>query len=135
MAGQPLTIQFRGLDKLQAAYRKRAGNIKPELTRSMQKAVNYVWGQMGEYPPTRPGQKYVRTGQLGRSIYGEVRPLSGMPMGVLGTNLKYAKWVIDEKNQAWMHRGRWWTMQGKINDNHDAILEFFSQGFRNALGI
>lgn len=67
--------------------------------------------QRKAYPPERPGQKYVRTwrlklGWLGRRIKPAVWSLEN--------RTPYAGWVVDQRFQAWMHRGRWWIFQDEI---------------------
>lgn len=129
------TIEAPNLKEIRRRFEQRSANIKPEMFRATQEAVDFVWGKLGEYPPPPPNSPYRRTGELGRSIYGEVRTLNSGPVGVIGTNLKYAPYVIDQKNQAWMHKGRWWTIQGKIKQYRTEIDDFFRRGFLRALGL
>lgn len=85
-----------------------------------------VTGQRGMYWAS----SYRRTYQLGRSLGvdekgGKISPpdvytvkeyqASGMMEAEFGTNLEYAPYVIGDYTQAWVHRGRWWTMR-KVAD-------------------
>lgn len=60
------------------------------------------------YPPMRSGQAYVRTGRLANS-WGVTK--SGEAKYSINNSAPYAKYVIDDIDQAWMHAGRWWTAQ------------------------
>lgn len=96
-----------------------------------QKAIAVVDRELGEahetarrrfkgmyYPPQRPGQRYVRTGQYAnRWAKSRVKmtattsqwQLTNKSVGRRGQH--YASYVggDDEGRQAWMHRGRWWV--------------------------
>ena len=66
------------------------------------------------YPPPPAGSKYKRTGKLGRGITAEVVTIASNISAILSATtdaVPYAPYVIDERHQAWMHRGRWWTLQ------------------------
>lgn len=65
---------------------------------------------MRVYPPERSGQRYERTGDLGRGW----RPDDGAFVGgafvvSISNAVEYAPWVQGEQ-QAWMHVGRWDTI-------------------------
>lgn len=60
------------------------------------------------YPPRRPKQTYIRTGRLANS-WG-VRTKSNGVYSIYNSS-PYAKYVVDAVDQAWMHKGRWWTIR------------------------
>ena len=76
-------------------------------------------GEMG-YPPQRTNmvRPYKRTGTLGKSLgmtggkptVYSIKGSGSQITGRYGTDLKYAKYVIDDQKQAYMHKGWWWTM-------------------------
>lgn len=75
-------------------------------------AMNRITRTMEGYPPERPGQTYVRTGNLGFSW--DVKRLdSGYQITNDAKNKYgdyYAQYVVGNAyglNQAWMHEGRW----------------------------
>ena len=131
-----VTITIRGLEELLRKIKRMDGDVKPMLIRATEKAVKYVHGTVPEYPAPRPGQRYVRTGTLGRSITTEVKPLGSEIVGKIGTNTVYAPWVISEESaggrgpQAWMHKDRWWTLQGVVRKARGAVVRIFQKEIR-----
>ena len=125
-----INIHIEGLDSLNRRLAK-IGNVGKELHTTTDKAVKYVHSQVPAYPPTRPGQRYVRTGTLGRSIGTEVRSLGASMVGTIGTSTVYAPWVISDRSvggvgpQAWMHVGRWWTLQGVVRKARDGVIRIY----------
>lgn len=54
---------------------------------------------------------YKRTGTLPRSLTFEVTQTGAVTNIIYGTNIKYAKWVIDLDDQSKYHAGNWLTLQ------------------------
>lgn len=80
------------------------------------------------YPAPPAGSTYVRTGKLGGSVVpgglanvSRIAPMGIGVRGVFGSLLDYAGYVIDKTQQAWMHRGRWWTLEGVAQDAMDDV--------------
>lgn len=76
------------------------------------------------------GKKYRRTGMLGRSINGEVIKVTEKSADVMiGSNLKYAPFVIDETEQSNYHKGTWPIIQQQLRrgmyDINEAALKAF----------
>ena len=64
------------------------------------------------YPPPRAGSKYIRTYQLRDGWWWERRHGAKGEVQINVTNkAPYTKWVKDSRYQAWMHVGRWKTIQ------------------------
>ena len=119
----------------------RGSTINEVLPDAMKKGVLYTLGTVPGYPAPPDTSTYVRTGLLGRSItslqgqaegsLARVEPLGAHVIGYIGSSVEYAGYVVDENQQAWMHQGRWFTLQSvvaKAIDNvvkilHDAIME------------
>jgi len=99
---------------------QRVGHLRAWMPRALDEAVAYVVAHIPPYPPANPDSRYRRTGTLGRSITGEVRSPGGRYIGVVGTDVVYAPWVISSERvagrgpQAYMHRGRWWLFQKAV---------------------
>lgn len=99
--------------------------LDKKLQPAMKDAVLYVHSTTPGYPPAPVGSRYHRTGTLGRSVttmqgqapgaLSRVEPISKGVVGVVGTNVKYGKFVIDRRRQARWNRGRWWTLQGVVD--------------------
>lgn len=127
-----MKVVITGLDQLKAKIDKMIVNATPEIERATRKALLYMHGQLPPYPAPRPGQTYTRTGTLGRKITTEVRTLSASEVqGLIGTNVKYAPWVISNAAigkvgpQAWMHKGRWWTLQEEVAKQRSKMIEIY----------
>ena len=91
--------------------------------------VTYQWAQGNvlsqfrrAYPPERPGQRYQRTFNLGRSWDIRINPASI----TIYNRMAYAGYVVGDgkgKGQAWMHRGRWWLARDVANAARPALKQ------------
>ena len=124
-----IEIDIRGLDRAIEKLKKFPGALQSVWKDRMEMSLLELWSAVRPYPPKPPTSKYKRTGTLGRSIGSGMaggkadKPTvysikgSGTDMqGHFGTNLSYAKYVIDPERQAYMHQGRWWTMESIKKD-------------------
>jgi hypothetical protein len=125
------SIEVRGLDKVFAKL--GAVSSIAILEKPMQRAVLRVEYDMKEYPPTRPGQTYVRTGTLGRRWTTRVQTSSNGVIGTIGNNTAYGPWVQSQRFQSRFHRGRWTTDQQAIDKNLPAIQADFQREIDRAL--
>lgn len=67
-----------------------------------------------DYPPTREGQTYERTGTLGRKWAFTTAVNLFSVSAYIGNNTPYARAVQDEEVQAFIHQGRWLTVQDEL---------------------
>lgn len=124
-------VVIYGLDELSGKIKRMRGELKTDLEKVTSRAVLYAHSQIPPYPPTREGQKYRRTGTLGREITAEVRTIGSETVGVIGSPTVYAPWVIsdeavgDRGPQAWMHEDRWWTLQDVLEKARPKILGLY----------
>lgn len=110
--------------------------LRAPMIRSLARLQN----DMATYPPTRPGQRYIRgrgstnaqgrvtrlTSQnLGKRWTSRVRATGNGLEGELGNNTSYGPFVQDSERQAWMHRGRWQTDEDAAEQNEAAIRADF----------
>lgn len=144
-------IEFRGLTEYDGKLQRIESELPDELKKMMKKAIIYTQGQIPPYPSPPAGSTYRRTGTLGRVITafpgeGGGRSLGGgggdnggTPLtrvemmgrnvkGVIGARLEYIPLVIDEKEQAGMHRGRWWTLQRVVKGAKAGMIQVFRAG-------
>ena len=99
--------------------------VHKEMMRAMTRSLIGLQGGVAKYPGKPAGSTYRRTLTLGRSLtmgramtssgagrlsIAEVKPITGGVQGRWGTNVKYARWVIDKTRQA-KHMRHWWTLQ------------------------
>ncbi|MHC4648819.1 MAG: hypothetical protein ACYTBJ_25460, partial [Planctomycetota bacterium] len=86
-----------------------------------------------KYPRKRPGQKYVRTFRLRKGWAKKTRIRTPKTGGVLivENDTPYTHFVVGKpdlrlraggKDQAWMHKGRWW-LAGGVAKRHFRNLE------------
>lgn len=115
---------FRKLDSIDA--------IKI-LEDPMSRAVLRLESRLKVYPPTRPNQRYVRTGTLGRRWTHEVTKRSDGIIGTVGNNTIYGPFVQSARFQTRIHRGRWQTDQAVLEAEKDTILRDFERAIAEAL--
>jgi len=132
-----MIFKILGLDKLTAKLKRlTAPQLTRELESTTRKAVNYVHGKVPAYPAPPIGSTYSRTGTLGRSITTKVVTMGSNVKGTIGSPTPYAPWVISDEPgggagpQAWMHKGRWYTLQGVVRKAQDAVNRFFEDMVR-----
>lgn len=144
-------IEFRGLKEYDAKLGRIESQMPDNLKKLMVKSIIYAQGQIPSYPSPPAGSTYRRTGTLGRvvtafpGVHGgrslgggggdnggtpltRVEMMGGGVRGVVGGRLKYLPYVVDEDAQAYMHRGRWWTLQSVIKGATRGIVSIFRGG-------
>lgn len=137
-------IEIRGDREIIAKYDGIAKDLPDKMKKTMIRSVIYVQGEIPSYPSPPAGSSYRRTGTLGRLLtafpghsgprnigggggdnggtpLSRVEPLGGGVQGVVGARLKYIPFVVDDKEQAWMHTGRWWTLQKVLRDSRAGL--------------
>lgn len=112
--------------------------VQREMMRSMGRSLIRLSGGVKDYPAQRPEVNYIRTHTLGRSLttrassqsIHKVRRIHGGVEGRWGTNVTYARWVIDEARQTDVHRnlGKWWTLQSEAKRMMPLIRREFEAG-------
>ena len=126
-----MNFKVIGIEKLMAKLKKlSAPELTSEIEKTTWKAVHYVHSQVPDYPPQLPS--YVQTGTLGKSINTDVKTMGTDIVGLIGSSMSYAPWVISDEEapsgdgpQAWMHVGRWYTLQGVVKKAQDTVNRFF----------
>lgn len=140
----PISARITGDKELQAKLQRLAQFARggPKAQQTMKKSVLYVHSQVPGYPAPPAGSTYRRTGTLGRSVTtlagGNVHALSriegGPPVrGIVGTRLGYAGYVIDRLRQAWMHKGRWWTLQDVVQKSSGGIRKIWEAALKELI--
>lgn len=129
----PISIEITGLDAVVNKLSATPDKIDKVMKSTMEESLNMLRGATPSYPPPPPASKYKRTGYLRMSLTGPGADSiykiagSGADMtGQFGTSLVYAKYVIDENRQAYMHKGRWWTMNSIYNATKDKIINLWN---------
>ena|SRR3972149_6096670 len=141
MSNDAIQIRIRGVAELDKKLGAFSSGLQLVVEDASRKAVTYVWSEIPDYPAQPLGSTYQRTLTLGRTIsawagvmrdaLSRIEPAFGMVKAFLGTALNYAHWVIDEDDQAWMHKGRWWTLQGVVRGARDGIVQVYATALRD----
>lgn len=90
-------------------------------------------------PPPPPLPSYRRTGKLEKSFKGKVTPVSRGYTVSISNPTTYAPWVISDSRiggagpQAWMHRGRWYTIQQVLRKSKDGVLTIYKNALRRLM--
>lgn len=157
-------IRVKGLDRLERRLGGVAALRRTYLEPTMRAGVHYVHAQVPPYPPqthkpypfvSERQRRYVkaaiargeitvpyrRTGQLGRSITTRVDEIGGSVVGIIGTNVEYAPWVISSEPtpdgigpQAKYHQGNWWTLQEVVEGAFPGVVRLFERRLTDLLG-
>lgn len=128
-------LEIRGLERVRLSVGQLRQKLTPVLSDAALHSVLYVQENLPPYPAKPPTSKYVRTHLLENSLHAmqgqaegatsRVDKVGGMVRAFIGTNLEYARWVIDRDRQAWMHVGRWWLLQDEVLSQDAAIQAIF----------
>ena len=52
-------------------------------------------------------------------------------VGYVGSEIKYAPYVIGKGTQAKVHRGRWYTLEGVVNNLRSGIVNVYRRAIRS----
>lgn len=107
---------------------------------AMEDSLVYLHGLIPEYPPALENSRYKRTGTLGRRITTAVEAEDLAVVGLIGSNLAHAPWVVgpdypgeeiggQTKFQARVHVDRWWQVGQVVEENIDSFWTEFEQKF------
>ena len=136
MPADPVTAsgfeQFeRDLERFQRAIEQAVEEMPATVGQKIEQALLLLQGQAAIYPAERPGQKYIRTGTLGRRWTTAQRYYSsgegGFLVGTVGNNTWYGPLVMDEEEQMPVHQGRWKTIQQIARENQPRISTMLDQ--------
>ena len=141
-----IEIHVEGMDRLIRKFAGYPGRLKTAMGKAMWASLLILWENVPPYPAKPQGSSYDRTGTLGRSLgVMEGGGKAGKPtvysvtgsgtqtIGKFGTNLNYAQYVVDPDRQAWMHKGRWWTMKHIKNKSVDKIKALWDDIVKKAI--
>lgn len=104
-----ISVRVTGATRVANRLRTAAARAPQRIDSITQSHVNQ-WRKdlkATPYPPKRPAQTYVRTGKLANSWAVQKR---GLAKYDIVNRAPYAQYVVSKGNQAWMHKGRWWTV-------------------------
>ena len=122
-------LTITGQDAVTHSLREAAAVLPRQVVNT-----TYDWAQLHvmrylsvrPYPPERPGQRYKRTGRLGRSWKVSTRG----QLVVIENTAPYSGYVVGDgagQRQAWMHRGRWWLMRDMVDEKRPELKRMMVQ--------
>lgn len=124
-------INIRGFEQTDQDLIK----VTPLVEKDTEEVIR-VWGQQERaklkstpYPARRPGQRYIRTGGLGRSW--AFNKLSKGHFALVNSRL-YSSFVVGLK-QAWMHVNRWWIAEEEIKEDVAQIKPMLLRRYQETL--
>lgn len=90
----------------------------------LQRGFYMVHQHVPPYPAPPVNSTYIRTGKLGQSITTDVYAAGAEVVGIIGSNIPYAPYVIGtDDEQAWMHEGRWWQLADVVEKDLGMITD------------
>ena len=135
-------LRVKGLDKVQRKFKRFPEDFEKGLRTATMDAVLHVQETLPKYPPKPATSTYRRTGTLGRTItslvgrhpdaLSRVKALGSAVVGLVGTKLKYARFVIDADQQAG-HMRHWWTLQGSFEGARREIVKIYERMIRDII--
>jgi hypothetical protein len=144
----PVEIKITGLDKIYLLFADMPNKMRKFLRTGMEQSLLVLHENVPPYPPNPVSSKYIRTGMLGKSLgSSEAGGKVGTPtvysvksndvqtIGQFGTQLSYAKYVIDPDRQAYMHKGRWWTMNTIKVKSEKKVIQVWERLVKGVLSV
>jgi len=130
-----LNYEIVGLDGLAAALDRMPEALGSETEQVIDRALMLAQGKLAIYPPALPLSRYRRTGLLGQLWAGathRVRRVTGgagrmYVEGSIQNARPGIERVQDEDDQAWVHQGRWRTVQQILADLEPEIERLLQQ--------
>lgn len=114
-----IEIKVGGLDKLASGLERSEAIVRDEVAQALARVIESARASAMRYPPPRPGQRYRRTYRL-RGGWGNARVQGRIGARAIEASIAnpvpYAPYVQGDA-QAWMHVGRWKTVDD-IADDH-----------------
>jgi hypothetical protein len=128
------TIDIKGLKELIDRFEKMPKEVQQAMNKTMAESLRVLQEKTPGYPPKPSGSNYRRTGTLGKSLgmnggkptVYSIKGTGANVEGRYGTDLSYAKYVIDEQRQAYMHKQWWWTLDFVARRAKDKVISLWN---------
>jgi hypothetical protein len=134
VAGKEVQIKIYGFNRLMNALRRLAADnpeIGDEPIREFAQEERAAL-KSESYPPKRPGQRYIRTGQLAnrwRVIHEDKGRYQIVNQARGRQGQYYAGYVVGIR-QAWMHVKRWWQAHKIIKKAMPRLTEKLTAAYK-----
>lgn len=123
-------VNIVGLDLLIAKLTRIGYTLENGMGAPMRDSQEVLKTNTPPYPPPPPGSTYVRTYKLRDSIHYSVQPLGSTVVMTMSVGVEYGPYVVGEKTQARIHKGRWWTVEKVVRDSRNDIVRVFEEWVR-----
>ena len=126
--GLKLEVQIDGLAPVLEGIEHLEAELHEAVMETTKQDMRDVASLLANYPPTRSGSKYVRTGDLGLGwLTAQVEPVeegAGLAFALaLNNEVEYAGFVqggiTDDPRQARIHQGVWMTTDQALAETDD----------------
>lgn len=131
-----MSFEIKGLKEAISQFRGTEKKLQEGMKLTMDASLLLLHDEIPRYPKASETSSYRRTGSLGRSLgaskggrkigKADINIVAGRGVhtqGRFGTRLSYAPYVISDDKQAYMHKGRWWTMQTILDRAHGKLVK------------
>ncbi len=118
-----VSVELRGTNRVANQLRAMASAHPDKTDPIIGKHAKWQSRQLRRkrYPPELPGQKYIRTGNLGRRFRAR-RVKKGVH--IVMNRQSYAVWVVKKGMQnTKYHLGRWWTIDDEVQKNAPTLTK------------
>jgi len=117
----PVEIAIEHIDQVISSFDNGSRIVQEHVSDKIDTILGDMMRQLANEPPERVGQKYRRTHNLQHG-WQEADTKWRLPgTAFLRNPTAYGPYVQDASMQAWMHRGRWLTVQDALAMNADRI--------------
>ena len=133
MAGDlKLDIKVVGATAIANKYRAAASRHPSLIDKPVHDWCNKMARVLAKtpYPPPPAGSTYTRTYTLPTGWATE--RVRDSVYAVINT-VDYSHWVVSQKLQAWMHKGRWWTAEEILKKNRKELNKNVLKAVKDAI--
>jgi hypothetical protein len=127
-----IVVEVRGFDRVDRQLKAIAGQAKTVTLDTVEEWVKRQRDRLEarRYPPERPGQRYVRTFKFRDSWRTE---RSTETRWIIRNLQDYSEYVAQQGEQAWMHIGRWWTVEAVVQEDLPELMTALSSRYQQLM--
>lgn len=126
-----------GLDRVLNKLEQIGVGLAPALRSAGDRAADIALDAVPPYPAPPPNSTHDRTFDLGESITNEPdgigAGITSFSRRILSIGVPYGPFVVDELNQAGIHKDRWWTIQQIAKKIAPPVLQAFVEAIRDLI--
>ena len=129
-----MIIEITGTKELNGLiYDLRGRRLQEAVKKPVSESFQEMQADLKEYPSPPSSSTYRRTGDLRRSWKRRTLPQAGV-LGFVQSDLdKYEHWVMNRRQQARVHRGRWQTVDDVAEKHEGPFIDAISRHVQRAI--